>query len=231
MTTSNRASGSVFAAAGAALIAGFFLTWIDLGIASASGFDLAREPGWKHHLLALMPLAGLGILLAAARDRRLARQLGLATGVLVGGYVTFEIGRSVIDWLRWGGWIAAAGGAVMIGSARGPRSVTALAAAVAAAAFFLPWYGGASGFDIARESNEIARLAPIWLALLGAGLGALSVLGAARRPALAVAGGALIAIALMWPYVVVAHVVLGLGAWLTLGGSATALVGGLVLKS
>src|SRR5215510_4551883 len=125
--------GALLAAAGAAMVVGFFLAWVDLGdFGSTSGFDLARDGGWTNHALALAPLAGVVVL----------------------GWTAYQAGHDVVRWLQWGGWLAIAGAAALIGSgAAKQRGLALVAGAVAGIAFFLPWYGGASGFEIARGAG------------------------------------------------------------------------------
>ena len=226
-------TGVLFAAAGAALVVGFFLPWVDLGVASASGWDAARHgTGWTHHLLWLAPLAGLGLLLSGASDDRRARSLGILTGALVLGWLALASGRDILGDLRWGGWLALIGAAgVVAAMSGGQRALAAASAAACAVAFFLPWYGGASGYTFAHgaAAYDLTRLAPVWLGLFGAlAAGAVALTG--RRTSLASLGALGVVAAVAWPYVVVIHLVFGLGAWLTLGGSALALGAGLATR-
>src|SRR5215510_9562584 len=147
--------GALLAAAGAAMVVGFFLAWVDLGdFGSTSGFDLARDGGWTNHALALAPLAGVGLIALGLRGAREARSLGVLTGVVVLGWTAYQAGHDVVRWLQWGGWLAIAGAAALIGSgAAKQRGLALVAGAVAGIAFFLPWYGGASGFEIARGAG------------------------------------------------------------------------------
>lgn len=227
--------GSLLAAAGAALVVGFFLPWADLGgWGSISGLDLARESGWANHLLALAPLAGAGLVAYGLTDRQRARSLGVLTGVVVLGWTTYQAGKDIAEGLRWGGWIAVAGAAGLVASgASKQKGLAPVAGAIAAIAFFLPWYSDASGFEIARAGGvgEIGlRLAPVWLALGGAVLGAIGGLGEHRGPRIAALSGLLVIAGVMWPYVAVVNLVFGLGAWLTLGGAVTALGVGLATR-
>src|SRR5207237_10133185 len=84
--------GLLFAAAGAALVVGFFLAWADLGAwGSMSGFDLAREDGWRSHSLALAPICGAGLVAYGLRDPRRARSLGILTGLIVLGWAGYAM--------------------------------------------------------------------------------------------------------------------------------------------
>jgi hypothetical protein len=214
---------------------GFFLAWADLGAwGSISGFDLARENGWANHLLALAPLCGAGLIAYGFTDARRARSLGVLTGVIVLGWTAYQAGKDIATGLRWGGWIAVAGAAGLVASgAAKQRGLALVSGAIAAIAFFLPWYSDASGFDIARGGgiDELTlRLAPVWLSLGGAVLGAIGGLGEMRGSRIAALSGLLVVAGIMWPYVALVNLVFGLGAYLTLGGAAAALGIGLATK-
>ena len=225
----------LFAAAGAALVVGFFLAWVDLGdFGSITGLDLARQTGWTYHLYAIAPVLGAALLYYGLTDPRRARSLGVLSGVIVLGYCAYASGHDVAQSLRWGGWIAVAGAAGLVASGGAKqKGLATIAGAIAAIAFFLPWFSDASGFDIARGGGVEGfglRLAPVWLSLGGAVLGAIGGLGELRGPRIAALGGLLVIAGIMWPYVALANLVFGAGAWLTLGGAGVALGAGLATK-
>ncbi len=222
--------GALFAAAGAALVVGFFLAWIG----PFTGLDVARMNGWKNHLYAIAPILGAGLAYYGLTDVRRARALGVLAGVVVLGWCAYSAGHDVAAGLEWGGWIAVVGAVGLVASgAVEQKGLAAIAGAIAAVGFFLPWFGGASGFDIARGAGVdgfAARLAPVWLSLGGALLGAIGGFGEHRGPRIAALGGLLVIGGILWPYVALADLVLGAGAWLTLAGAATALGVGLTTR-
>jgi hypothetical protein len=103
----NRSRGTL-TLIGASLVAAFFLPWIDLGVASLSGFDLvrARHVELLTRILILgVPLTGLGLMAAAATGERRTRALAIVTGLGILGYTSFEVARSFLKITGYGLWI------------------------------------------------------------------------------------------------------------------------------
>lgn len=231
----------VLAITGAAMVAAFFLPWIDLLGETLTGFELARDAalGGKRHLLWLCPLGGAAVALAAVSRASSLRALALVVGGGVVGFVAWQVGGGLIRSLHHGAWmtILGASAAIATAAARGGRGWTALAGAVAVLGFFLPWLGShgvtVTGLDLARLPAAPAELglpSPAWLYLVpvAAAVAALSALSP-RTHAGAIAGGAIVLAVLAYLYLRVYSFFLGWGAWLTLAAAAALLLGGLAL--
>jgi len=244
-TEAGRPNGDVvLALAGGAIVLGFFLPWIDLGPLSASGLDYARhgaalhqlrgggDGGWFRHAAWLFPIAGAALLVAGLWLPRLGRWLALGVGLAMIAWIAAVTGKTLVLALSWGGWVElACAAALVVAGLTGARTLAAAAGAVAAMGFLFPWYQHASGYDIARIASRGLHLRLGELAYFAIVGGVLGIVASNRRPlrrGLALAAGALVAIATLTLYAAVADVVLGLGAWLTILGSTAALLVGLV---
>jgi hypothetical protein len=106
--------------AGAALVAGFFLPWLDTGLGGsglASGLDMVLKANGLSPLrvvLALVPLAGLALVAAAVKGGALATRTSLIVGLALLGYGTYQVGRSFIEITGLGLWLVIAGTVVAV---------------------------------------------------------------------------------------------------------------------
>jgi hypothetical protein len=100
---------AVFIGAGAALIAGFFLPWVDMGIVTASGWDAVTSGGTDFLtkiILAMVPLLGVGLLVAGlGGDRRAAATAGLVAGTSILGYTAYKVAWTFFKTTGIGLWL------------------------------------------------------------------------------------------------------------------------------
>ncbi|MBP6633214.1 MAG: hypothetical protein KBG28_30990 [Kofleriaceae bacterium] len=218
------------AAVGALLVVAFFMPWISLAGASASGWEVARKvDGWY------FVVPGLGLVLAAAAATRssAARSAALLTGAVILGAVVYQVigAADLASWLVVGGGVVA-----LAGAADERRALRAAGGALALVGFFAPWSDGSlwhalrGDDDLVRALLGYTKLA-LWAIPVGAvlGLGATVAAGKVGRTLAVVAGAAIIG-GLVWTVGSVANAVLGWGAWATLALGAVALVGGLLAR-
>lgn len=99
--------------AGAALLIGFFLPWVDSGFGSASGFQIVRHTDgaslWRLMVL-LAPAGGLAMIAFAFGDRwKQARIASLLTGGALVVYGVVQTIRSFFSLTGIGLWLVIAG--------------------------------------------------------------------------------------------------------------------------
>jgi hypothetical protein len=99
----------VIGGAGLALLAGFFLPWIDLGgPLRASGFDAIRgTSGWSFYELVMLfvPIGGALMLGLAAANKPQARGVSMLVGFGLGLYGVYKIVDAFFSVTGWGLWI------------------------------------------------------------------------------------------------------------------------------
>jgi hypothetical protein len=100
--------------AGLALVVGFFLPWIDLGIGPrASGLDVVRhatDSGFFRWMVLAVPVLGLAMVLTGATGSRHARVVSLATGFVLVGYGVFKTVHTFFAVSGFGLWLVIAAG-------------------------------------------------------------------------------------------------------------------------
>jgi hypothetical protein len=105
----NAGSKGVLVFAGAALVAGFFLPWVDAGGSfSFSGFDLVLEShqGLFARIVVLMvPLLGASLVVAGLRGGKSAVTTALVTGGAILGYPTYKFIVGFIQTTGVGLWM------------------------------------------------------------------------------------------------------------------------------
>ena len=100
-----RTSGWWVGAIGAAVVVAFFLPFLDIGLVAASGWQMLtadHAPIEMRIALALLPLAGLGMIAAALAGPKAARWAGVAFGVSVFGYMAVQLVRAFFATTGWG---------------------------------------------------------------------------------------------------------------------------------
>lgn len=224
---------------GVAMVVAFFAPWIDLyGMVTASGWDLATQDhgNWKRHLLWLYPAGGA--LLAAAASRgpahaKDARALAVLIGAAVIGLALYD----TLSGLRYGALITVGGAVAAVASvASKDRAWAVGAGALVVIGFFLPWVGEhgmtASGWDLARIPalpDELGLPSPKWLYLvpiLGVTAALSGLVSGTRAPAAICGLGILLVLG--YVYLRTVNMIVGWGAWMTLGSGLAALVIGLL---
>jgi hypothetical protein len=103
---------------GIALVVGFFMPWIDVGgLHGVSGYDLVKNEHLATStrlILALCPLGGALLALAAFARSAAAAKISVAMGAGVLGYTTFKLAYGFLKVTGWGLWMVLAGGAVAL---------------------------------------------------------------------------------------------------------------------
>lgn len=99
--------------AGAALLVGFFLPWVDTGFGSASGIQIVRGTSgaslWRLMVL-LAPAGGLAMIAFAVGDRwKAARTTSLVTGAALVVYGAIQTVRLFFGITGIGLWLVIAG--------------------------------------------------------------------------------------------------------------------------
>lgn len=226
---------------GVAMVVAFFAPWIDLyGLVTASGWDLATQDhgSWKRHLLWLYPAGGALLAAAAAGGAKHAKD-ARALGVLVGATVVGLALYDTLSGLRYGALFTVGGAVGAVASVMSKDRAWAIGAgALVVIGFFLPWVGDhghtASGWDLARLPalpDELGLPSPRWLYLvpiLGV-VAALSGLVAGTRAPAALAGLGILLV-LAYVYLRTVNLIVGWGAWMTLGSGLAALVIGVLSR-
>jgi hypothetical protein len=222
----SRWSYSVLSVVGCVLVAAFFLAWLDFGGERISGAWIAwDQKAW----LFLVPLSGLALAVAAAKQSSYTRLAAVVAGLLVAGDVTWSFLRDVVlgsgpDMLLIFGGSAA----VLLGSSAKSRNLRWIGGAAALAGFFAPWDHD-SLFRVLLGGTFGIHTSVLWLIPV-AGIAAISSSASAtianRR--LAIASGAVIGGSVLWTIGSAANSVLAWGAWLTLAASTVALVFGVL---
>lgn len=99
--------------AGLVLVVGFFLPWIDVGgVLGLSGWDLVRDPHMldpaTRVILALCPVLGGALALAAFSRSPRAGTLARIAGAGVLGYTSFKVAYVFVKITGWGLWLVLA---------------------------------------------------------------------------------------------------------------------------
>jgi hypothetical protein len=108
---------SVVLFCGLALVAGFFLPWVSVGgFIKVSGWDMvAHGDGFSQLAIALIPLTGLVLVVAALGNARAARASAFFVG---GGILTYFVGSTAWAFLKTTGlglWLVLAAAIVALG--------------------------------------------------------------------------------------------------------------------
>lgn len=112
--------------AGVGLVVGFFLPWLDLGVAGASGWDIVRSDLFSltSVILLLCPLLGVALAIAAFGKQKEAAAVSIAAGGGVLGYTFYKLAWGFVKISGVGLWmvLGAAAAALVLGlSARRTR--------------------------------------------------------------------------------------------------------------
>ena len=212
---------------GVALIGSMFLNWIDVGGAwTRTGLRMA----WSdNHWLFLVPLAGALLLAAAATRSPYTRLAAIVAGLVVTGYVMFEVAHSVVR-ARHDTWMILGGAGLMLaGTPNDRKAWRFVGGLLVLAGFIAPWVDY-SLFKVLRSDlidNGTTNI--LWAIPVGGVLGVISA-GNKEGAKLAALGGGLVYGSLLLLMAVVAYLIFGLGAWIALGASATALVIGVLVR-
>ena len=106
--------------AGAALLIGFFLPWLDVGLGglgAASGLDMVVKGNGLSAVrvvLGLVPLAGAVLLAAAIKGGAALPKVSLAVGLGLLGYGVYQVGRSFLAITGLGLWLVIAAAIVAL---------------------------------------------------------------------------------------------------------------------
>ncbi|HUS33154.1 MAG TPA: hypothetical protein VMZ53_31850 [Kofleriaceae bacterium] len=213
---------------GVALMGSMVLNWIDIdGLFSRTGVGLAWSDS---HWLFLVPLAGAALLATAATRSPHTRLVAIGAGLLVAGYVLFNIAHSIVHagldtWLILGG-----AGTMLAGVPSTRRAWRAVGGLMVIAGFVAPWVDYPL-FKMLRHNiidNGVGNV--LWAIPVGGVLGLFSVGNKGEGAKLAALGGSLVYGSLLLVIGLIAYTVFGLGAWIALGASATALVLGVLVR-
>jgi hypothetical protein len=212
---------------GVALIGSMLLNWIDLGGEwSRSGLRLA----WSdNHWLFLVPIAGAILLAAAASKSPHARIAAIFAGLVVAGYVLFNIAHSILHsgldtWLILGG-----AGVMLAGTPADRRSWRAVGGLLVLAGFVAPWVDYSLFKMLRHDIIDNGTTNVLWAIPVGGVLGLLSA-GNKESGRMAALGGSLVYGSMLLVIALIAYLVFGFGAWIALGASATALVIGVLVR-
>jgi hypothetical protein len=107
---------SMIAVAGAALLIGFFLPWVDIGFGpTISGYTVARA-GHGASTFWLIPIGGLAMLITALMGSRHARLVSCGVGLSLVGYAVVKTVYAFFATTGFGLWvvIAASLGAILL---------------------------------------------------------------------------------------------------------------------
>jgi hypothetical protein len=119
----------VLGIAGAAIVLGFFLPFLDVGaLATASGWDIVMSAkfAWTTRLaVALLPVGGAVLALAGFAGAPESRKISFAIGAGILGFTTFKLAWGFLKVTGVGLWLvlAAAVVAFAVGLARAQRNV------------------------------------------------------------------------------------------------------------
>ena len=203
------------------------LNWIDLGGEwSRRGLSLAWH---DNHWMFLVPIAGAILLAAAATKSPYTRLAAIFAGMVVAGYVMLDITHSVVHagldtWLILGG-----AGTMLAGMAPQRRGWRAVGGLMVLAGFVAPWVDYSMFKMLRHDIIENGTGNVLWAIPVGGVLGVISA-GNKEGAKLAALGGGLVYGSLLLVIGLIAYLVFGLGAWMALGASATALVLGVFVK-
>jgi hypothetical protein len=108
----------IVGSAGLALVAGFFLPWIDAGGPfRLSGFDALRAThGWSipELMMIAVPLFGLAMMASVFASVRAMRLTSLAAGVSLVGYGVYKVVDTFLRVTGWGLWLVIAAALVAL---------------------------------------------------------------------------------------------------------------------
>jgi hypothetical protein len=210
---------------GVALIGSMLLNWIDF-FDRQTGLGIA----WEHnHWLFLVPLAG-GVLLAAASTKSpYTRLAAIFAGLVVAGYVMFDLAHSIVHagldtWLILGG-----AGTMLAGVADTRKAWRFVGGLMVLTGFVAPWVDYPLFKMLRRDLIDNGVTNVLWAIPVGGFLGLASA-GNKEGARLAALGGALVYGSLLLVIGLVAYLIFGIGAWIALGASATALVIGVLVR-
>jgi len=220
----------VLSVAGVALVASMVLNWIDLGGSwSRTGIGLAWD---ENHWMLLVPLAGALLVAAASTRSEFTRIAAIFAGIVVTGYVLFDLSRSIIHsgldtWLILGG-----AGVMLAGSSRERVLWRAAGGVLVLVGFFAPWTRDSlwKGLTAASGWDMGFTIRVLWLIPLAGVVGIISAGNARNGKALAIASGATIYGAFLWVIGSMAYLVFGMGAWAALAASTVALAIGVMAR-
>jgi hypothetical protein len=117
----------VMALTGAAMVVGFFLPFLDVGVAGASGWDIVRSDAfaWTTRLaVACLPLGGAALALAGLTRSDGARKISWTMGAGILGFLFFKLAWGFFKVTGTGLWmvIGAATIALLVGLGSRKRS-------------------------------------------------------------------------------------------------------------
>jgi hypothetical protein len=227
----NQLVRSALIAIGCVLAGAFFVPWVDVGGDTASGWWIASN---VKHWLFLVPLSGLALAGAAASRSHYTRLAAVVAGVLVAGDVGWNIMRDMVRadadlWLMLGGAVI-----VLAGVAEERRLLRAVGGLAALLGFFAPWSSHSLYAALTDEMIHFVialgvSVKVLWLIPVAGGLAVVSAgIRGPNGKRLAAASGIAIAGSLVWVIGSTANLILGWGAWLTLGASTAALLLGIL---
>jgi hypothetical protein len=213
---------------GVALIGSMLLNWIDLGGDwTRRGVSLAWH---DNHWLFLVPLAGAILLAAAATKSPHTRLAAIFAGLVVAGYTLFSIAHTIVQ-ARLDTWLILGGAGVMLASMPRTRSTwRAVGGLMVLAGFVAPWVDYSLFKYLRHDIIDNGTANVLWAIPVGGILGIISAGNKDTGAKIAGLGGGLVYGSLLLVVGLVAYAIFGLGAWIALGASATALVIGMLVR-
>jgi hypothetical protein len=219
-------------AVGCALVAAFFLSWTaDWGGGGTSGWQIAHEHRWLYAI----PLGGLLLALVAGSRASYTRHVAFAVGALVVGDFAYHLLRGIVQsnletWLLLGG-----GATMLVGMAPERRVLRAIGGVAVLLGLFAPWQSH-DGWYVSLSFDLVDLVSMLGVAIILIYVTAIAAVVAiassfTERPwgrTAAMVAGLAVFVTYFWLLLAVAKLFLGWGAWITLGGSAFALVLSLV---
>lgn len=218
----------VLGVVGVVLVGSMVLNWIDFGGAfTARGFSLAMN---DNHWLLLVPVAGIALIAGAATRSSHTRLAAIFAGVVVTGYVLFDLTRSIIHsgldtWLMLGG-----AGAMLAGVGKDRSWLRAAGGAAVLAGFFAPWVELSMAKTLWHGYIDGLVFKSLWLVPLAGLVGIISAGNRTSGARLAAGAGVTVYATFLVVIGTTALMVFGLGAWLALGASSVALVIGVLAR-
>jgi hypothetical protein len=106
-----RTARLAIAGLGALTIVAWFLPFLDVGFAVASGWDITTAPGvdWTiRFAFVALPLLGAALIVAGLARARAARLIAFGFGASVLGYIAVQLVRIFIATTGWGLWLTIA---------------------------------------------------------------------------------------------------------------------------
>ncbi len=215
----------VLSVVGVVLLGSMLLSWVDFG-GGTSGLGLAWS---SNHWLFLVPVAGGGVLAAAATRSPSTRLAAIVAGTLIVGYVLFDVATSMIHsgldtWLILGG-----AGAMLAGASKERAAWRTLGGIAVLAGFIAPW-SDMSMFHLLRLTGFGNGVGILWIIPLAALVGVISGGNKVTGGKLAAGAGVAIYGSLLWVIGSFAYQIFGFGAWAALGASTVALAIGVLAR-